>query len=186
MPNVAIRRAQSGDLPEAARLLAAGLGFTAADAVPAWLMRTTDECGGLTLVAASGTTIVGVSYAVPARAGDTAFLFSCGLAVVPEQRGRRLGLQLKLAQRREAIAAGYSTIRWTTDPVNGRALRVYLSGLGAADHHCHGKRSENTGVHATHKPSLGLPSPQTCRRFASLNHTGAPVRCRQLSVAARA
>ena len=127
MGPVAIRRARSEELPEAARLLAAGLGFTKTDAVPAWFMRTTDECGGLTLVATSGTTVVGVSYAIAARA----FLFSCGLAVAPEHRGRRIGLELKLAQRREAIALGYSTIRWTTDPVNGRALRVYLSGLGA-------------------------------------------------------
>jgi predicted GNAT superfamily acetyltransferase len=129
--SVAIRRARSEDLREAARLLARALGFTAADAVPAWFMRTTDECGGLTLVATSSTAIVGVSYAVSARADGAAFLFSCGLAVAPEHRGRGLGLELKLAQRREAIALGYSTIRWTTDPVNGRALRVYLSGLGA-------------------------------------------------------
>ncbi len=127
MSPVATRRARSEELPEAARLLATGLGFSAADAVPAWFMRTTDECGGLTLVATSGTTVVGVSYAIPARA----FLFSCGLAVDAEHRGRGIGLELKLAQRREAIALGYSTIRWTTDPVNGRALRLYLSGLGA-------------------------------------------------------
>jgi predicted GNAT superfamily acetyltransferase len=124
---VQIHRARPQDLPAAAELLARSLHFTAADAVPAWLMRTTDECGGLTLVATVGDAVVGVSYAVPARA----FLFSCGLAVAGALRGRRLGLELKRAQRREAIALGYTTIRWTTDPLNGRALRVYLSGLGA-------------------------------------------------------
>jgi len=101
------------------------------DAIPAWFMRTTDECGGITLVAAAGAAVVGASYAVPARYDGISSLFSCGLAVAPEHRGRRVGYELKLAQRREAIALGYSTIRWTTDPANGRALRVYLSGLGA-------------------------------------------------------
>jgi predicted GNAT superfamily acetyltransferase len=124
---VAIRRARPADLPGAAALLARTLGFSPADAVPAWLMRTTDECGGLTLVAVADGAVVGVSYAIVARD----HLFSCGLAVAPEQRGRRLGLELKGAQRREAVALGYAEIRWTTDPVNGRALRVYLSGLGA-------------------------------------------------------
>jgi predicted GNAT superfamily acetyltransferase len=94
-------------------------------------MRTTDECGGLTLVAVADAGPVGASYAVPARHDGEPSLFSCGLAVAPEHRGRRLGLELKLAQRREAIALGYTKIRWTTDPANGRALRVYLSGLGA-------------------------------------------------------
>jgi predicted GNAT superfamily acetyltransferase len=128
MPSsIAIRRARPEDLPTAADLLAHTIGFTALDAIPAWFMRTTNECGGLTLVAAAGDVVVGVSYAIPTRS----CLFSCGLAVAPELRGRRIGLELKLAQRREAIALGYSTIRWTTDPINGRALRVYLSGLGA-------------------------------------------------------
>jgi predicted GNAT superfamily acetyltransferase len=126
-PRLAIRPARPEDLPAAAALLASGLGFAAPDAVPPWLMRTTDECGGLTLVAAADQAVVGVSYALPAREG----LFSCGLAVAPAYRGRRLGLELKRAQRRQAIALGYTSIRWTTDPVNGRALRVYLSGLGA-------------------------------------------------------
>jgi predicted GNAT superfamily acetyltransferase len=123
-----IRLAHPGDLPAAARLLARTLRFTDADAIPAWLMQTTDDCGGITLVAAAGAQIVGASHAFPAR-GDV--LFSCGLAVAPEHRGRRLGVALKRAQRREALALGYRRIRWTTDPLNGRALRVYLSELGA-------------------------------------------------------
>src|SRR6476660_1400310 len=48
-----------------------------------------------------------------------------------------------------------------------------------ADHYCHGERSENSGVHTTHKPSLACR--QTCRSSASLNHTGAPVLCRTIS-----
>lgn len=123
-----IRRARRDELPEAARLLARTLGFAERDAIPAWLMRTTDECGGVTLVAEHDGGIAGVSYALPTA--DHA-LFSCGLAVAPPYRGRDLGAALKAAQRHEAIALGCSRIVWTTDPLNGRALRVYLSGLGA-------------------------------------------------------
>jgi predicted GNAT superfamily acetyltransferase len=123
-----IRRARREDLPEAARLLARTLGFAERDAIPAWLMRTTDDVGGVTLVAEHEGAVVGVSYALPT--GDDA-LFSCGLAVAPAHRGRDLGAALKAAQRRAAIALGCSRILWTADPLNGRALRVYLSGLGA-------------------------------------------------------
>jgi predicted GNAT superfamily acetyltransferase len=126
--HVTIRRASPRDLPAAARLLAANLRFTDADAIPAWFMRTTDECGGITLVGSAGARIVAVSYAIPATEN---VLFSCGLAVDPAHRGRQLGACLKHAQRSEALALGYRQIRWTTDPVNGRALRVYLCELGA-------------------------------------------------------
>jgi predicted GNAT superfamily acetyltransferase len=122
-----IHHATSDELPAAAALLAHALDFGPADAVPAWFMRTTNDCGGLTLVAVDGNAVVGVSYAVSART----FLFSCGLAVAPANRGQRLGLELKLAQRREAAALGYTSIRWTAEPINGRALRVYLARLGA-------------------------------------------------------
>src|SRR5689334_8530633 len=104
-----IRRARREDLPEAARLLARTLGFAERDAIPAWLMRTTDDCGGLTLVAEHDGAVVGVSYAFPTA--DHA-LFSCGLAVAPAHRGRNLGAALKAAQRHEALASGCSRIVW--------------------------------------------------------------------------
>lgn len=126
-----IRNARVHDLPAAAALLASSLRFEPADAIPAWLMRTTDECGGLTLVAVELDRVVGVSYALPARRQREPVLFSCGLAVAPSHRGQGLGLRLKLEQRRQAEARDYASIEWTTDPLNGRALRVYLSGLGA-------------------------------------------------------
>jgi predicted GNAT superfamily acetyltransferase len=128
---IAIRRAEREDLSAAARLLAETLRFSNGDAIPPWLMRTTEECGGVTLVASAGERVVGVSYAMPALGDGAPVLFSCGLAVDPARRGHGVALDLKLAQRREALALGYRLIRWTTDPVNGRALRVYLTRLGA-------------------------------------------------------
>jgi predicted GNAT superfamily acetyltransferase len=126
-----IRRARDEELPTVARLLARNLRFTDADAIPAWFMRTTNEGGGITLVAACGQRIAGASYAMPAVEDRTAILFSCGLVVDRDYRGQRLGARLKLVQRSEALAMGYRRIRWTTDPLNGRALSIYLSELGA-------------------------------------------------------
>jgi predicted GNAT superfamily acetyltransferase len=130
-PVATIRPARRAELPVAAALLATSLGFKPADAIPAWLMQTTNECGGLTLVAVRADEVIAVSYATCAARGAERFMFSCGLAVAPEHRGAGLGLALKRAQRRYARDLGYDRIRWTTDPLNGPALRVYLSGLGA-------------------------------------------------------
>jgi predicted GNAT superfamily acetyltransferase len=126
-PPATIRPAHRRELPDAARLLAENLRFDAADSVPPWFMRTTDECGGLTLVAVAGDAVVGALYAIPARR----FLFTAGLAVAPAARGCGIGRELMYAQRRWAAANGHETIRWTADPVHGPALRLYLSRLGA-------------------------------------------------------
>jgi predicted GNAT superfamily acetyltransferase len=119
-----IRRARVEDLPAAAALLAAALGFAPVDAVPAWLMRTTDECGGVTLVVVRGGAVIGALHSIAGCGG----LFVCGLAFAAPHRGRRLALAML---RELARSGGAETIRWTADPVNGRALRVYLSGAGA-------------------------------------------------------
>jgi predicted GNAT superfamily acetyltransferase len=118
-------------LPAAARLLGDTLGFTPADAVPAWLMLTAAECGGLVLVALRGHAVVGSSFAIHAVRDGEPFLFSCGLAVAPAARRHGVGRALKLEQRRRALRRGIEIIRWTADPLNGPGLRLYLSGLGA-------------------------------------------------------
>jgi GNAT superfamily N-acetyltransferase len=128
---VTIEPARREHLPAAAALLAAGLGFAPADAVPAWLMQTTDDCGGVSLVAVDDGQVVGALHSIPGHDGNERYLFTCGLVVAATHRGRRLGLALTAEQRRRARLAGCRSIRWTADPVNGRALRLYLSGLGA-------------------------------------------------------
>jgi predicted GNAT superfamily acetyltransferase len=114
-------------LVPAARLLGDVLGFAPADAIPAWLMLTAAESGGLLLVACSGDEVVGASFAL--RGEDE--LFSCGLAIAPAFRRRGIARALKLEQRRQALLRGVPVIRWTADPLNGPGLVLYLSGLGA-------------------------------------------------------
>jgi predicted GNAT superfamily acetyltransferase len=93
-------------------------------------MHTTDRFGGLTLGAFVDGRLVGYSYALPGFAGRP-FLLSCGLAVAREFESRGVGLSLKLAQARHARGAGYELIRWTTNALASRPLRLYLSKLGA-------------------------------------------------------
>lgn len=126
------RVAQKHDLPAAAALLSDALGFSEADAIPAWLIHTTTNCGGLALAALDGERLIGFSYAFPAAADGEPFLFSCGLAVDPEHRGRGVAAALKQLQRTQALELGYGTIRWTADPLAAGPLHLYLSRLGAA------------------------------------------------------
>jgi predicted GNAT superfamily acetyltransferase len=135
MVGFAIRDVPRRDLPEAAELLAGALGFRARDSIPPWVILTTTETGGLAIGAYRGARMIGFSYALPALGATgtvpVAHLFSCGLAVVEEERGRGVGRKLKLAQRDRAIARGIPLIRWTADPMSAAALHLYLSRLQA-------------------------------------------------------
>jgi predicted GNAT superfamily acetyltransferase len=130
-PAVTVREARTDELPAGVRLLAATLGFRPEDAIPAWLAQTTIRYGGLALAAVADGGLAGFSYALPAIGGDGPFLFSCGLAVTPEYRGAGVGLALKASQGRLALERGYRVVRWTADPLNAPALRLYLTRLGA-------------------------------------------------------
>lgn len=118
-------------LVDASHLLAAGLGFAPADAVPAWFMRTSDDCGGITLVAIADRAVVGAVHAIAGFEDREPFLFVCGLVVADSHRGCQLGLALMDELHRLAALGSFRTIRWTADPTNGRALRLYLRGLRA-------------------------------------------------------
>src|SRR5687768_768519 len=148
---VAVREARTDELPAGVRLLAASLQFRPDDALPAWLVQTTSRYGGLALVAVAGQTLAGFSCAVPAVDSDGPFLFSCGLAVAPGERGKGIGRALKLAQGRKARERGYALIRWTADPLNAPALRLYLTGLGARGVAYH------PGLHDRVRPGGALP-----------------------------
>jgi predicted GNAT superfamily acetyltransferase len=93
-------------------------------------METTDRFGGLTLGAFADDALVGYSYALPGFDGRP-FLLSCGLVVAPGFESRGIGMSLKLAQARHAREAGYELIRWTTNALASRPLRLSLSKLGA-------------------------------------------------------
>jgi predicted GNAT superfamily acetyltransferase len=126
-----LAEATPSELPAAALLLRETLRFEPADGVPAWLMQTVTGRGGVCLVARDGKRVVGASFALPVVDADGPSLFSCGLAVAITHRGCGIGRALKEKQREQASALGFTAIRWTADPLNAAALRLYLNGLGA-------------------------------------------------------
>ena len=128
---VAIRPLDRTDLERCRELEAHAFGFTPAESLPGWLRLTTDAVGGLTLGAYRGARLVGFSYGLPAFDGHRPFLFSLGLVVAADERGRGIGSQLKLAQRELAIARGYRAIEWTIGSLNTPSLALATSRLGA-------------------------------------------------------
>ena len=79
--------------------------------------------------------LVGFCLAVPAlrtfMTGQTVYLHSHMLAVLPEFRRGGLGLRLKLEQRRQALARGINLIEWTFDPLEWKNAIFNLDRLGA-------------------------------------------------------
>jgi predicted GNAT superfamily acetyltransferase len=126
-----VREVAGSELSRGAALLAAALGFSARDAIPAWHMRDVSRHGGLALGAFAREGLVGFSYGFPALAAGTRVLFSSGLAVAAPMRSQGIGRRLKLVQRRLAAERGYSCIDWTADPLSAAAMRLYLTVLGA-------------------------------------------------------
>jgi predicted GNAT superfamily acetyltransferase len=57
-------------------------------------------------------------------------LCSHQLGVVPELRGAGVGIELKQAQRRDALRLGYPLVSWTFDPLEARNAYINLHRLG--------------------------------------------------------
>jgi predicted GNAT superfamily acetyltransferase len=73
----------------------------------------------------------GVKPAAKIGAEPRAYLHSHMLAVLPAYRNRGLGAQLKLEQRREALARGIRLMEWTFDPLEIKNAFLNIHKLGA-------------------------------------------------------
>jgi predicted GNAT superfamily acetyltransferase len=86
----------------------------------------------------AGNVMVGAVYGFPSR--ESGVLHSHYMAVDPAHRRCGLGLTLKLRQRDWCIANGYTTIRWTYDPLqipNGHLNLRVLGAVGVSYHEDH-------------------------------------------------
>jgi len=86
--------------------------------------------GAIVLGAFDGDRMVGFVYGFPGFEGEHRIIHSDMLAVLPEVRGRGLGLALKLAQRDAALAQGVDRITWTFDPLQARNAHLNFTRLG--------------------------------------------------------
>lgn len=105
------------------------------DAVPGNMLIAAQKNGGLSLGAFVETRLVGFTFSFIAREtqpGRTCFKHhSHMLAVLPEYQARKIGAQLKWAQREHVLAQGIDLITWTYDPLLALNARLNLVHLGA-------------------------------------------------------
>lgn len=96
---------------------------------PADLMMVIQEEGGLIGGAFAEGRLLGYVFGFPTR--DPQVQHSHRLAVLPEARGLRLGVRLKLYQRRWGLERGITHVRWTFDPLRPVNATLNIHRLGA-------------------------------------------------------
>ena len=96
---------------------------------PADLMMVVQAEGGLIGGAFAEGRLLGYVFGFPTR--DPQVQHSHRLAVLPEARGLRLGVRLKLYQRRWGLERGISHVRWTFDPLRPVNATLNIHRLGA-------------------------------------------------------
>ena len=74
---------------------------------------------------------MGCAYSLPGIKDGRPTQWSHTLGVVPGARGTGLGTELKLAQRRRALAMGLDLIEWTYDPLQALNAHLNFTKLGA-------------------------------------------------------
>lgn len=131
MGEIVVRSAQThAELRACVDLQIAVWGFDPVDAVPFNQLHAAHEWGGRVLVAVDDGRVVGFVYGFGGRQYGRPALCSHMLAVLPEYRGRDLGVQLKLAQGRWARANGYDLMTWTYDPLEAVNANLNIGRLG--------------------------------------------------------
>jgi predicted GNAT superfamily acetyltransferase len=90
-----------------------------------------DHTGGQVLGAFEGNVMVGFTKAFVGLHDQIPYLHSHMAAVLPFHRDRRIGRQLKLAQREDALRRGIRLIEWTFDPLETKNAHFNLNRLGA-------------------------------------------------------
>jgi predicted GNAT superfamily acetyltransferase len=101
------------------------------DIVPIPLFVVATETGGHVLGAYDGNELVGFTLAVAGWRDHKPYLHSHMTAVHSAYRDRGIGRQLKLFQRKDALARGISLVEWTFDPLATKNAYFNLMSLGA-------------------------------------------------------
>jgi len=99
--------------------------------VPRELLLTMQINGGLVLGAfGPDQRMVGFVFGFAGVRDGRLRICSHQLGVMPEYRGKGIGIALKQAQREEALRLGYELITWTFDPLEARNAYINLHRLG--------------------------------------------------------
>ena len=98
--------------------------------VPREMIRALADSGNIPWGAFRSAELVGYVLGWMALDGDGPHVHSHMLAVLPGSRSGGVGYALKLAQRAQALEAGYHVVRWTFDPLQARNAHFNLNKLG--------------------------------------------------------
>lgn len=105
-------------------------GWDDLDTMPLMNFIVTREVGGVLIGAFDGETPVGFVFGfVGCHHGQIVF-HSHMLAVLPQFREHGIGHKLKLAQREQALAKGFTCITWTFDPLQSPNAYLNFTKLG--------------------------------------------------------
>jgi predicted GNAT superfamily acetyltransferase len=96
------------------------------------LLQVAANYGGAVLGAFVNGRQRGFLFAILARRDGRLIHWSHLMAAEPGWRSRGLGLRMKLAHRRLALASGIKSICWTYDPLQSRNAALNLTRLGAS------------------------------------------------------
>jgi predicted GNAT superfamily acetyltransferase len=120
------------EFEDAVRLQKEIWGFDDIELLPARLFLVATKVGGQAFGAFDGARMIGFCLAIPGlKPGGDSYLHSHMLGVLPEYRDRGVGRQLKLQQRKDALARGIELIEWTFDPLEIKNAYFNVERLGA-------------------------------------------------------
>jgi predicted GNAT superfamily acetyltransferase len=111
--------------------------MTPGDAVPAALLISVVENGGVVMGAEGDGELIGFAFGVPARKGGEWYLWSYMAGVMPGVQAKGIGLGLKAAQRQWALAHDYAVMKWTFDPMQRANANFNFRKLGVTANHYH-------------------------------------------------
>jgi len=105
--------------------------FTDAELVPLRMFVVAEKIGGQVIAAFDDGKLVAFALSLPGSRGGHCYLHSQMLAVQPAYRNAGLGRQVKLFQRKDALARGFELMEWTFDPLEIKNAYLNIERLGA-------------------------------------------------------
>jgi predicted GNAT superfamily acetyltransferase len=105
--------------------------FTDAELVPLRMFVVAEKIGGQVIGAFDAGKLVAFALSLPGSRGGHCYLHSQMLAVQPAYRNAGLGRQVKLFQRKDALARGFELMEWTFDPLEIKNAYLNIERLGA-------------------------------------------------------